>query len=70
MAFEKIGFAKVDENLQALKIEIDKRFYVIGLQDLIEQCVKNHRIIGVFQIIEKTVKQEVMNSIPEVAATP
>ncbi|MGA2680643.1 MAG: hypothetical protein ABSF44_02460 [Candidatus Bathyarchaeia archaeon] len=62
MVFEKIGVAQVDKDLQALKIEIDKRLYVIGIQDLLEQAVKNHRIIGVFQIIEKPLQQETTTS--------
>jgi hypothetical protein len=62
LVFEKIGVAQVDKDLQALKIEIDKRLYVIGIQDLLEQAVKNHRIIGVFQIIEKPLQQETTTS--------
>jgi hypothetical protein len=62
MAFEKIGSAQVSKDIQALKIEINAKTYWIGLS-VLDQAVKNNRLVGVFQITEKTVQQEV-------AATP
>ena len=57
MIFEKVGAAQVDKNLQCLKIQIDAKIYLIGLQDL-EQAIKDNRVIGVFQIAEAHLKQE------------
>ena len=56
MIFEKIGAAELDKDLRCLKIQIDVKIYLIGLQDL--EHAKDNRIIPVFQIKETPVQQE------------
>ena len=43
--FEKIGAAQVDKGLQCLKIQIDTKIILIGLQDL-EQAIKNNQVFA------------------------
>ena len=65
MIFEKIGSLQVDKGLQALKIQIDAKIYLIGLQDL-EQAINNNRIIGVFQIAEAPIQQETSKEVDKI----
>ena len=62
MIFEKIGAAQLDKDLQCVKIQIDTKKYLIGLQDL-EQALQDNRIIGVFQITETPIQQETTKKV-------
>ena len=62
MIFEKIRSAQLDKDLQCVKIQIDTKKYLIGLQDL-EQALQDNRIIGVFQITETPIQQETTKKV-------
>lgn len=66
MIFEKIGVAQIDKDLQCLRIQIETKIYLIGLQDL--QTLKENRIIqtSVFQITEAPVQQEASKEVDKI----
>jgi hypothetical protein len=62
MIFEKIGAVQLDKDLQCVKIQIDSKVFLIGLQDL-EQALKDNLVIGVFQKAESPIQQETTKRI-------
>ena len=62
MIFEKIGAAQLDKDLRCVKIQINSKIFLIGLQDL-EQALKNNLVIGVFQMAESPIQEETTKRI-------
>jgi hypothetical protein len=57
--FEKIGTAIVDTDLQALRIEVEGKTYLIGLKDL-DNVMLSRGIVQVFRLalVAKAVPEE------------